>query len=259
VEGSYPQKTAVLATIDTGQIITCGTEVVLVDRAGTRSWRHECGARPRAAHVSADRVLVTTDKLAKDYDAWGLLGPALLLDLGTGERVAELRGSRGAALDGGRFLLGLEGYDIFDTWLHDSHGKLLTSWHTYGHYVVGADGIRVLECDRKQPTGSTAARLLPDGGIERGHRLRDSQVPEPIVLPDGTIVVLDCGVLLAVDPDLRGRKLATTLNLSTEDLHRFSATLDLAEDGVLTVTITEWSRSPDRSAETHWVRYALHT
>ncbi|MGA5637585.1 hypothetical protein ACPCTN_02380 [Streptomyces cinereoruber] len=40
---------------------------------------------------------------------WGLLGPALLLDLADGRLVAELRGERAAARGGGRFVLGLEG------------------------------------------------------------------------------------------------------------------------------------------------------
>lgn len=54
----------------------------------------------------------------------GLPRPALLLDLADGAVVAELRGSRGAPLGDGRLLLGLEGYDVFDTWEHDR-----AAWH----------------------------------------------------------------------------------------------------------------------------------
>jgi hypothetical protein len=232
---------------DLGPFTAVGTTLV------APGWRHECGVRPRAAHVSADRVLLLTDSL--DYHAWGLLGPALLLDLATGARIAELRGDRAAALDGGRFLLGLEGYDVFDTWLHDRDGALVTTWRTCGHYVVDADGVRVVECDRRLPTGSTVARLRPDGSVERGHPLRDGQVAAPVVLPDGTIVVLDRGALVAVDRDLRGTVLAEVLDVGDESW-RFSATLD-RQDSSLVVTVTERTREVPIVYSTHRMVYRL--
>jgi hypothetical protein len=222
-------------------------------------WRHECGARPRAAHVSADRVLVLTDSL--DYHAWGHLGPALLLDLRTGSRVAVLRGERGAALSGGRFLLGLEGYDAFDTWLHDRDGGLVTSWRTSGHYVVdadaGGDGVRVVECDRRQPTGSAVVRLLADGTVLRGCPLRNGHAPAPVVLPDGTVVVFDGGALVAVDRDLRGTVLAEVLDLGDESW-RFAATLGLRDD-VLVVTVVERDHATSPAYSTHRFVYRLRS
>ncbi|MFC9263029.1 hypothetical protein ACFT25_24805 [Streptomyces hydrogenans] len=62
---------------------------------GRTRWTHTFSGRPNAAHVSGDRVLVTTDSL--EYTPWGFLGPAHLLDLADGRLVAELRGERGAA------------------------------------------------------------------------------------------------------------------------------------------------------------------
>ncbi|WP_431949899.1 hypothetical protein [Actinacidiphila sp. bgisy167] len=184
-----------------------------VDASGRTRWTYAFDGRPNAAHVSGGRVLVTTDSL--EYTPWGFLGPALLLDLADGTLIAELRGARGAALRGGRFLLGLEGYDFFDTWEHDRDGATVDSWRSYGHYVVGT-GVRVVEADRRHPTGSRVVRLLPGGGIERGPRLTASVVPRPVVLEDGTILVLDAGVLRAVDRGLAGTVLAELLPLAPD-------------------------------------------
>jgi hypothetical protein len=177
--------------------------VSCVDSAGRTRWAHRCAARPNAAHVSGDRVLVTTDSL--EYTPWGFLGPALLLDLADGRLVAELRGQRAAARGGGRFLLGLEGYDVFDTWEYDRDGNETDTWRSYGHYVVGS-GVRVVEADRRTPTDGRVVRLLPGGVVERGPRLVDPQPPEPLVLRDGTIVILDGEVVRAV-----GRALDSTV------------------------------------------------
>ncbi len=235
-------------TDELGSFSVEGTALVAPD------WRHECGARPRAVHVSADRVLVLTDSL--DYHAWGILGPALLLDLHTGERVASLRGDRAAALDGGRFLLGLEGYGVFDTRLHDRNGRLVTTWPSYGHYVVDAGGVRVVECDRGRPAGSAVVRLLPDGSVERGHPLRDRQVGVPVVLADGTIVAFDGGALIAVGPDLRGEVLAELLDVGP-DSWRFSANLEMRDDS-LVVTVVERSDEAPVEHRTHRVVCTLH-
>ncbi|MDH6707884.1 hypothetical protein P3T27_004621 [Kitasatospora sp. MAA19] len=226
-------------------------EVSCVDEAGRVRWRHACAGRPNAAHLSSGRVLVTTDSF--EYTAWGHLGPALLLDLDDGALVAELRGERGAALGGGRFVLGLEGYGGFDTWAYDPDGALVDSWRSYGHYVVGS-GLRVVETDRRRPTGSRVVRLLPGGGIEHGPLLTDPQAPAPVVLADGTVLVLDAGVLRAVGRDLDDTVLAELLPLADEDLHRFTGTLRRTADG-LAVTLVE--RHPTRMGRYTTHRWAL--
>ena len=179
--------------------------VSCVDDAGRTRWTHGCAGRPNAVHVSGDRVLVTTDSV--EYTAWGMLGPALLLDLADGRLIAELRGQRAAARGGGRFVLGLEGYGIFETWEYDRDGNETDTWHSYGHYVVGT-GLRVVEAPRTGPTGGRVVRLLPGGAVERGPRLSDPQPPEPLVLRDGTILVLDGGAIRAVGRGLDSTVLA---------------------------------------------------
>ncbi|MEU6342879.1 hypothetical protein ABZ883_18290 [Streptomyces sp. NPDC046977] len=223
-------------------------EIGCVDASGRTRWTQPIAGRPNAAHISGGRVLVTTDSL--DYTPWGNLGPALLLDLANGALVAELRGERGTALRGGRFLLGLEGYSFFDTWEHDRDGTVVDSWRSYGHYVVGT-GVRVVEADRALPTRSRVVRLLPGGGIERGPQLTDPQVPRPLVLEDGTILVLDAGALRAVDRRLEDTVLAELLPV---DPHRLSVHVGaLSRDGDrITAVIAE----PDPGDPT---RHTVHT
>ncbi|MFD9689449.1 hypothetical protein ACFWXO_27240 [Kitasatospora sp. NPDC059088] len=221
-------------------------ELSWVDAAGEVRWRRPCPGRPNAAHLSADRVLVTTTSF--DYTAWGHLGPALLLDLADGTPVAELRGERGAALGDGRFVLGLEGYGHFDTRAHDRDGAVVDSWRSFGHYVVGTagpagTGLRVVETDRRHPTGSRVVRLLPGGVVEPGPLLSDALAPEPLVLPDGTLLVLDAGVLRAVGRELDDAVLAELLPLDPADRHRFTGSLHGGPEG-LTATLVE--RHPTR-------------
>ncbi|MDX3077039.1 hypothetical protein [Streptomyces sp. MI02-7b] len=230
-------------------------EISCADASGRTRWTHRFSGRPNAAHISGGRVLVTTDSL--EYTPWGLLGPALLLDLADGTLIAELRGERGAALRGGRFLLGLEGYSFFDTWEHDRDGDMVDSWRSYGHYVVGT-GVRVVEADRAHPTRSRVVRLLPGGVIERGPHLTDPQAPRPLVLDDGTMLVLDGGVLRAVDRRLNGTVLAELLPAAPgRPPGRIGA---LRRDGDhITAVIAE--PHPDRSPTQHTVHtwtIALH-
>ncbi|MEU4951576.1 hypothetical protein [Streptomyces lavendulae] len=222
--------------------------VTCADGAGHTLWTHRCTGRPNAAHVSGDRVLVTTDSL--DYTPWGHLGPALLLDLADGARIAELRGKRGAAVGGGRFLLGLEGYDAFDTRQYDRDASLVDSWRSYGHYVIGT-GIRVVETDRGLPAGSRVVRLLPGGVIERGPRLSGPSAARPVVLEDGTILVLDAGVLRAVDRRLGATVLAELLPATAEEDPRRTVSLR-REGGNVTAVIAE-------PRPGHPNRYTVHT
>ncbi|MFI7005297.1 hypothetical protein [Streptomyces sp. NPDC050145] len=217
------------------RIETAVGSVTCVDDSGHARWTHRCAGRPNAVHLSGDRVLVTTDSL--EYTAWGMLGPALLLDLADGRLVAELRGARGAARGGGRFLLGLEGYDFFDTWEYDRDGDRTDTWRAYGHYVVGT-GVRVVEADRNLPTKGRVVRLLPGGEIVPGPPLSDPQPPEPLVLRDGTILVLDGARLQSVDRGLHGRTLVALDHVAAPSGAHAMRSLRRTGDRV-TVTIGE--------------------
>jgi hypothetical protein len=245
----------VLAHVGDDRIVADGSRVERTDAEGRSRWAHTCAGKPQEVYVSGDRLLVTTSSL--DYHAWGFLGPALLLDLDRGTLVAELRGNRGAGVGGGRFVVGLEGYGVFDTWLHDRDGTVLTSWRSYGHYVADPDGtVRVVECDRSTPTDSRVVRLLLDGAIERGPRLVDSQSPSPVTLDDDTIVVLDAGVLRVVDRGLHDWTLAELMPIPSEQTWRFFGELRLDGDR-LTVAIAERSSDPPLTYTTHRWTFTL--
>lgn len=222
--------------------------------SGRTLWTVPCSGRPNAAHISGGRVLITTDSLT--YTAWGHLGPALLLDLVDGTQIAELRGERGAALRGGRFVLGLEGYDVFDTWEYDRDGIRADSWRSYGHYVVGT-GLRVVETGRGLPGSSRVVRLLPGGVVERGPLLTDRQVPRPLVLADGTLLILDAGVLRAVGRGLEDTVLAELLPVDPGHAWRYDGVLRRSGDK-LSVTLAE--HHPDRPGQhtVHSWTLALH-
>ncbi|MFH8387871.1 hypothetical protein ACH4E7_44550 [Kitasatospora sp. NPDC018058] len=231
-------------------------EITCTDTAGRVRWTHPIPGVPNAAHISSGRVLVTTGSV--DYCAWGPLGPAYLLDLADGTLIAELRGERGAALGGGRFVLGLEGYDFFHTWQYDRDGDLTDTWHTYGHYVVGT-GVRVVETDRGNPTGSRVVRLRPGGVIERSPLLLTApQVGRPVVLPDGTVLLLDAGVLRAVGRDLTDTVLAELVTVPGGEGHRFTSTLEHTAADRLTAVIRE--QNPERANKyiSHTWTLALH-
>ncbi|MEU1594614.1 hypothetical protein ABZ468_17515 [Streptomyces sp. NPDC005708] len=229
-------------------------EISCVDASGLTRWTHRCAGRPNAVHISGDRVLVTTDSL--DYTPWGFLGPALLLDLADGTQIAELRGQRGAALRGGRFVLGLEGYEFFDTWEHDRDGTVVDSWRSCGHYIVGT-GIRVVEAVRNRPTRSRVVRLLPGGVIERGPQLTDPQTPRPLVLEDGTILVLDAGVLRAVDRGLEGTVLAELLPVAPDQVWGYVGALHRDGDHITAVIAEPHPGKPTRHTVHTWT-IALH-
>ncbi|MEU3672081.1 MULTISPECIES: hypothetical protein [Streptomyces] len=246
--GAPPAAGRPLARRDGLSVLGGAGEVRCVDPSGRVLWTAACSGVPNAAHICGGRVLVTTDSL--DYTPWGHLGPALLLDLVDGSPVAELRGASGAVLSGGRFFLGLEGYDVFDTWEYDRDGTLVDSWRSYGHYVTGT-GIRVVETDRSLPTRSRVVRLLPGGAVERGPSLTDPLCPEPVVLADGTILVLDAGVLRAVDRRLGDAVLAELLPVDPDQTWRCRGGLRRSGDR-LTVTVAEEHR--DRPG-----KHVLHT
>ncbi|MFJ6782884.1 hypothetical protein [Streptomyces yangpuensis] len=237
-----------LARRDGLRVLGGSGEVRCVDEAGRTLWATACSGVPNAAHISGGRVLVTTDSF--DYTPWGHLGPALLLDLADGSPVAVLRGASGAVLRGGRFFLGLEGYDVFDTWEYDRDGVLVDSWRSYGHYVAGT-GIRVVETDRSLPTRSRVVRLLPGGTVERGPALTDPLCPKPLVLADGTVLVLDAGVLRAVDRRLADTVLAELLPVAPDGTWRYRGALRRTGDR-LTVTLAE--QHEDRPG-----KHVLHT
>ena len=166
------------------------------------TWRLPLGHLPAGLAVSGPRALITTQ--TEEYHAWGHLGPALLVDLERGTLLATLKGERALALPASQFLLGLEGYAHFDSWLLNSEGQELQNWRSYGHYFLESSGsVRVFECDRQNPTSSAVVRLHRNGAIQRGDRLLEGQIPRPLKLDQDRQLVLNGPFLQSCCESLR--------------------------------------------------------
>ena len=228
-------------------------ELILIDPNGKNSWQAPVvfDGIPTAVHASGDRLLVMTDSL--EYTAWGMLGPAILLRREDGTKTAELRGQRGKCYGNGHFLLGLEGYDVYNTWLYNGEGVLLQEWRSYGHYTVLADGsVLVIECDRNIPTGSRIVRLIPDGSIERGSLLKDGQVSAPVSLENGTLLFVDSGILCAVDGNLKLETVTQLLKVPEREAWRFSANLKLDKFNLDIKILERTTEAPIKYTTHHW-------
>lgn len=235
-------------------VVARGQELAIVDTDGICRWPTPvtCPGPPNNAYISGDRLLVTTSSI--EYTAWGNLGPALMFNITNGSLIAQLTGEHGAPLNNGHFVLGLEGYDFFDTWLYGPNGDKMNTWRSYGHYIIDPDdSIRVIECDRCIPTKSRVVRLLPDGSIKRGPHLKGCQVSAPVILANGKIIFVDNGLLRTVDRNLHDEFLVELISIPTEEEWRFSDILSL--NGVfLTVVIRERSEEIPAEYTTHrWV------
>lgn len=232
-------------------IVANNKELCLIDSQGNSLWKDvlNCPGVPNNAWVSDGRLLVTTN--SEDYHAWGHLGPSILVDLTKGVIITELRGRHGEALSNGKFLLGLEGYDVFDTWLYDSDGRLVQQWNSYGHYVVGDnDEIRVIEQDRKMPTSAKVVKLKPDGRIEKGPELKACFASNPISLDNGDVIFENSGELRIVDPDLTEVAKLQLKNISEGESWRFHSRIS-SNENMFKVCILERSAEPPIEYQIH--------
>ncbi len=212
----------ILAELNGQRVVAHDGKISLLNLHNVPAWEcpFEIEGRPNEVFVSEDRLLLTT--LTKNYHAWGFLGPAFLIDMTNGSLVAELRGESGAAFNDGSFILGLEGYDYFNTWLYDRNGKLVQTWRSYGHYIVGENNdVRVLEKDRQIPTQSRLVRLKLDGQIEKGPLLNESQVGKPLSLGDKSLLFVDCGTIRIIDVELKEQYKKILINIPQRDAWRF--------------------------------------
>lgn len=186
----------------------------------------------------SQRVLITTH--TPHYDnVWGTLGPALLLDRDSGQLLKVLRGSHSAMLPNGNFLLGLEGYDAFDTWLYDEQGNELQQWRSFGPYVIDEQGgIRVVECDGNAPTHSHIAKLHLDGYIERGPALNHGQVPPPLVVEENDLLIFDHGSLRYFNHELQELQSKEIFKCDDQQSNLVLATLSLYDEDTTTNLMT---------------------
>jgi hypothetical protein len=149
----------------------------------------------RTLDVSGDAVLACFS----DMPASGI-GCGYVLSLTDGAlRFTTQRGplDATAALGGGAFLVGYQGYGVFETLRYGRDGFVQTRWASHGHYIPARDELRVIEMENVLPSQMHLARLLADGSVTRGARLDGYYTSPPCLRPDGTALFVRKGTLIA--------------------------------------------------------------
>lgn len=245
---------SILLQIGDNRLIELAGEISLCSKQNQAIWEKSfyISGQAAKAYISDDRILLLTR--TKHYHAWGTLGPAFIINLLDGTLVKKLIGESGVALSGGRFLLGLEGYENFDTWLYDKNGQKIQAWRSYGHYIISKnDDIRILECDRIRPTSSRLVALKLDGQISEISSLNESPSGKPIVLPNSALVFLDCGVLRIFDNHDVEQVNLRLMDIPPDDLARFHWRIDFNE-GALDINIYQREKNtPYQCFVHHWI------
>jgi hypothetical protein len=140
-----------------------------------------------------------------------------------------------AALGGGAFLVGYQGYGAFETQHYDRDGRVRTRWASQGHYIIAGDDIRVIELTNANPYAMHLARLLQDGSVVRGERLDGHHTSPPSVCPDGTALFFRGGSLLAA----RDLVIDDRLELCASDARTFSTPIAARGESAY-LTLWEW-------------------
>ncbi|CAL2104424.1 conserved protein of unknown function [Tenacibaculum sp. 190130A14a] len=241
----------ILKKIDDERFIVLKDKSVhFVDLKGNGIWKNsiKCSGIPNCAKISKDRLILTTN--SENYHSWGHLEPVILIDLNNGTIIKELKGRKAETLNNGNFLLGLEGYDIFNTWLYDKNGRLLDEWRSYGNYLIIDQDVFVIEDDRNNPTRAYVSKLCPNGKIENGKKLKTSSSSNPLLLSDGNFIFENSGELNIISPDLREIENFKLLNYAERESWRFFSKIS-KEENILTVSILERSNEPPIDYKTH--------
>ncbi|MCG8573633.1 MAG: hypothetical protein MI810_02020 [Flavobacteriales bacterium] len=233
-----------LAKQDGLSVVSTNKELGLLNSDGSLIWEKKtiCPSIPSKAFISDNGILVLSR--TEDYHAWGFLGPALFIDLTSGKIIKEVKGQKGLALGDGKFLVGLEGYDYFETWLYDDKGNLLQEWRSYGYYLLTENqDIIVIEQDRRTPTNSHLVRLKTDGNIQKGFKLDSCSASEPLILNKGIFAFVNSGNLKVVDKDLNLIEQLNLLNISERETWRFQSKIRWKGEQI-EVELTERTKEP---------------
>jgi hypothetical protein len=101
-----------------------------------------------------------------------------------------------APLGGGAFLVGYQGYGLFETLRYERDGRVRMRWPSHGHYIVSGEDIRGIELQNVLPSKMHLTRLLNDGSVLKGARLDGYYTSTPSHWPDGTVLFFRHGSLL---------------------------------------------------------------
>jgi hypothetical protein len=112
------------------------------------------------------------------------------------------RDSRVAVVGNERFLLGVQGYGAFDTYLYDRGGEPLQHWPSAGYAVVdGANRIRVIEMEDVMPSRMHASVFDQDGTVRAGPHLDGYHTTYPLLTSEGALLFFRDGRLTTIDVD----------------------------------------------------------
>ncbi|GAA0721302.1 hypothetical protein GCM10009430_22410 [Aquimarina litoralis] len=224
------------------RLYATGREINLHNIHSDDLWEHPiiCPGIPNKAWQSKNRILLTTN--TEHFHAWGYLGPEIIIDLDAGIIIKEIKGSEGKPLSNGMFIIGLEGYGIFKSWLYNQDGEKVQKWNSYGHYVVDKlDNIRVIEQDRSIPTQSHVVKLHMDGSIEKGAKLTTYNASEPILMQNNDIIFENSGILRIIDSDVKEITRYQLLDIDHDRAWLFTSNIKLIGKNHLLVNIFERS------------------
>ncbi|TBW28263.1 hypothetical protein [Gramella sp. KN1008] len=233
-----------------GYLISQDKELNFVNFDGRSNWRSSvfCTGKPDLAAISYDRLILTTT--TEDYHSWDFLGPAILIDLETGNIIKELKGERVEGLFNGEFILGLEGYDYFHTWLYNRDGNLLQEWKSYGEYLPVNNEIIVIEENRQNPHSSYLNKLNRDGSISKGMKLKSSRSSNPLLVGEDTFLFENAGYLIIADSKLKEISTQKLINYDPSESSCFSSRIQRYED-VIEIEILERTPIPQENYRTH--------
>jgi hypothetical protein len=153
-----------------------------------------------------------------------------------------------AALGGGAFLVGYQGYSSFETLRYERDGRVQMRWPSQGHYVITGEDVRVIECSNHTSSRLHLARLLPDGSVAKGARLYGTDASPPFLRADGTLFFVREGAVLAVgDLSIKER---LKLRPPDDSYHSYAVAGD--DTGI-------YIADPTKSGRTCLVRIALRS
>jgi hypothetical protein len=131
-----------------------------------------------------------------------------------------------AAIGGGAFLVGYQGYGAFETLRYDRDGRVAERWASHGYYLVG-DGVRVIELENTRPSRMHLVRLLPGGAVAKGEWLDGYYTSRPLLGADGTAYFFRKGAVFAA----RDLSIDERLVLTAPDHGLFSTAIAGGERG----------------------------
>jgi len=187
-------------------------------------------------------LLATDNRLLASYvDYSSGIGISYCLDAATGEHLwaTPPRPSGNKSLAPNQtFLIGSQGYGVFDTWLYNANGEILQHWQSHGYIVISQQAeMRVVEMQNILPSKMSFAIFELSGEIRKGPHLPRYRTAYPSIDKSGNVTFWREGELLTVDTQMNLKSLYSSPS-DKPHLTMFSRTL-LLESDKLAFTVSQ--------------------